>query len=213
MRSNAIRESADRKTQVCPFLGLKDDPATALSFPSAHNRCFHARPAIPIKLEFQRKYCLAINHIYCEEYIREPDSPLPSNLRYRGGSGLRGIFGKAGFWIILLVCVVVVIVWQVLSRGLLGFGKSGQTSEGTIAAFSTNIGLQTPSIPAQVQNTSTPTLVVTASSTFPIQTYAPTIESSHALETPIGNEHKLVIHRVLAGESSHINCQPLLDNR
>jgi hypothetical protein len=66
-------ENIDRKAQVCPFLGLKDDPATALSFPSSHNRCFHARPALPVKLEFQRAYCLEINHTSCEEYNRAPD--------------------------------------------------------------------------------------------------------------------------------------------
>jgi len=196
-------ENADRKSQVCPFLGLGDDPATALSFPSSHNRCFHARPALPVKLEFQRVYCLDINHTSCEEYNREPDSPLPKEMRFIGGSGVRERFGRAGIWIIFLVFVaVVLIVWQVLSHGFLGLGSSMQLPEATIPVISTSIAFQSTSISAtRVQDTPTPTLLVTNTSTFPIQTFAPTTATSHALETPIGVEYKLVIHRVLAGES------------
>ena len=197
-------ENIDRKAQVCPFLGLKDDPATALSFPSSHNRCFHARPALPVKLEFQRAYCLEINHTSCEEYNRAPDKPLPSNLRFVGGSGLREKFGKAGVWILIIVLIVVVLIaWQVLSRGLLGFGNPGQSPGVIEPAFSTNVENQTlPIVTTQVQDTPTPTIFVTTTSTFPIQTFAPTEVSPHVLETPIGVEHKLVIHRVLAGEST-----------
>jgi hypothetical protein len=203
MNLSEARGNADRKAQVCPFLGLRDDPATARSFPSSHNRCFHASPVLPVKLGFQRTYCLVLNHTSCEEYKREPDTPLPPNLRFGRGSGLSGKFDKTGVWILLLVCAVVVLIaWQLLSRGLLGLGTQGHSAGVTVPAFSTEVGFQTSSIlPAQVQNTLTPTLLVTASPTFPIQTFAPTIVSPHALETPIGIEHKLVIHRVLAGES------------
>ena len=197
------KENTDRKVQVCPFLGLKDDPATALSFPSSHNRCFHARPAIPVKLEFQRTDCLSINHTNCEEYNRKPDTPLPPELRYVGGSGLRERFGKGGVWLLLVVFVIIVLIaWQFLSRGLMGFGNPGQSPEMTVPAFSTNVENQTPLIlTVQLQDTPTPTLFITATPTFLIQTFAPTVVLPHALETPIGVEHKLVIHRVLAGES------------
>jgi hypothetical protein len=199
MKLSDGEEITDRKAQVCPFLGLKDDPATALSFPSSHNRCFHARPALPVKLEFQRAYCLEINHTSCEEYNRAPDKPLPSNLRYVSGSGLREKFGNAGVWLLLLVFIIIVLIaWQVLSRGLLGFGNPGQLG----SAFSTNVVYQTlPLVATQVLDTPTPTLFLTNTPTFPIQTFAPTVVSPHVLETPIGVQHKLVIHRVLAGES------------
>jgi len=203
MNASEGMENANRNAQVCPFLGLGDDPETALSFPSAHNLCFHAKPALPVKLEFQRAYCLDINHTSCEEYNREPDNPLPSELRFIGGSGLRGKFWKAGIWIILLAFVVVaLVVWQVLSRGLLGPGKYNRLPEVTLQGISTSVGFQTPTIPStQMQDTPTSTLFQTTTPTFFIITFAPTTATSHALETPIGVEYKLVIHRVLAGES------------
>jgi hypothetical protein len=203
MNSSDGEENTDRKAQVCPFLGLKDDPATALSFLSSHNRCFHARPALPVKLEYQRTYCLDINFTSCEEYNREPDTPLPPELRFVGGSGLREYFGKAGVWILIIVLIIIMLIaWQVLPRGLLGFGNPGQSPGVIEPAFSTNVENQTlPILTTQVQETPTPTLFVTTTPTFPIQTFAPTVVSPHVLETPIGVEHKLVIHRVLAGES------------
>ena len=203
MNASETIENADSKTQVCPFLGLGEDPATALSFPSSHNHCFHARPALPVKLEYQRTYCLDINHTSCEEFNRKPDTPLPRELRFVGGSWLRRRFGNAGIWILLLAFVVVALIaWQVLAQGLLGFGNTRQSQGVTEPAFSTGVGLPAPPVsPTQVQNTPTPSLLETSTPTFPIQTFAPTIISSHELETPIGVEYKLVIHRVLAGES------------
>jgi hypothetical protein len=196
-------ENADRKMQVCSFLGLGDDPATALSYPSSLNRCFHARPVLPVKLEFQRNYCLAINHTNCQEFNCEPDNPLPKEMRFIGGSGLIGRFGRTGIWIMLLAFVVVVlIIWQVLSHGFIGLGSSKQLPEVTIPGISTVGEFQPTSIlPTGVQDTPIPTILVTNTPTFAIQTFAPTIVTSHALETPIGVEYKLVIHKVLAGES------------
>jgi hypothetical protein len=203
MNASEGMENADRKALVCPFLGLRDDPATALSFPSSHTRCFHARPALPVKLEYQRTYCLAINHTSCEEYYHEPDNPLPPEMRFIGGSGLREKLGKAGVWFILLAVVVVaLIVWQALSRGFLGLGSPGHLQGASVPVISTMDRFQPPTLlPTQMQDTPTPTLFQTTTPTFSIITFEPTTATSHALETPIGVEYKLVIHRVLAGES------------
>jgi hypothetical protein len=154
-------------------------------------------------LEFQRKYCLALSHTSCKEFTREPDSPLPPDLRFRGTAGFKDKFGKASVWVLLLAFLVIaLIVWQVLSRGLFGPGITVQSQAVTASAFSTDAGFQTPSIsPTPMQDTPTPTSLATATPTFALQTSPSTTVSSHALETPIGIEHKLVIHRVLAGES------------
>ena len=197
------KENIDSKAQVCPFLGLRDDPATALSFPSSQNHCFHAKPVNPVKLEFQRTKCLSINHTNCKEYNREPNTHLPPEIRYVGGNGLREKFGKSSAWILLFVLVIIVLIaWQLFSGSLLGFGNPGQSPGVTVPAFSSNVGSQaTPILTGQQQDTPTPSLFITATPTFPIQTFASTVVLPHALETPIGVEHKLVIHRVLAGES------------
>jgi hypothetical protein len=203
MSLSESKENADRREQVCPFLGLRDDPATALSFPSSHNRCFHAKPALPVKLDFQRTYCLTSKYSNCEEFNREPDTPLPSNLRFKDVPPLQEKIINGRVWILFLVFIVIALIaWQVLSRGHLGVGNSGQSPAVTVPAISTIIGFQTPSIlSTRVQNPTTPTLSLTTTPTFPIHTFAPTNVSFHVFETPIGVEYKLVIHRVLAGES------------
>ena len=203
MKLNEIVESEDRKAQFCPFVGIRDDHATVISFPSQHNHCFHASLALPVKLEFQRTYCLVSNHTSCAEYNRKQDTPLPPGLRFERGSGLRTTTWNNGIWTLLLVTVIVVLIaWQVLSQGLLGFENLEHLHEAMVPAISTSIGSQTlPILPTQIQNTPNPTLLETATSTIPIQMLTPKIRSLHALETPIGLEHKLIIHRVLAGES------------
>jgi len=202
MNASEGMDNANRNPEVCPFLGLGDDPETALSFPSAHNRCFHAKPALPVKLEFQRAYCLDINHTSCEEFNREPDTPLLQELRFEAGAGIKGKFGKAGIWIILLAFVVVaLVVWQVLSRGFLGLEPSEHLPGVTVPVISTDGSQTPPPLPTQMQDTPTPTLFATVTPTFQTRTFAPTIVISHALETPIGVQYKLVIHRVVAGES------------
>jgi len=103
---------------------------------------------------------------------------------------------------LLFLVVVVLLGWQVVSHGLLLLGILGQSPRITIPAFSKETGFRTPSISLlQVPDTPTPTLLGTVTPTFMIQTFAPTIVAPHALETPIGIEYKLVIHRVVARES------------
>jgi LysM repeat protein len=79
-------------------------------------------------------------------------------------------------------------------------GNSGNTPGITLTAIPAVIIGQTPSSTLlQVHIKPTLTFLLTASSTEPIQT--PKLAMPHAMETPIGIEHKLVIHRVLEGES------------
>lgn len=198
-----IGESADSKSPICPFLGLKDDSTTALSFPSSGNHCFHAKPVLPVKLEFQGTHCLTAAHISCEEFIRTPNTPLLPNLRFERGSRLLKKSGKTRLWIFLLViAIVILIVWQVFARGLSGSGHPGLASVSTLPVSSTKVGLSTlPISPTQSQNTPTPTILMTPSATLPIQTATLTILLPHALETPVGLEYKLIIHRVALGES------------
>ena len=199
-----ISEGAGRKAHICPFLGLKDDPLTALAFPSDGNHCFHARPVLPVQLECQKTFCLSINHPNCEEFIRPPDTPLPPGLRLeRSHRSLRNFSTTSLLTLLLVLAAVGLIIWQVYSRGFLGNQNRGLVTGKTVPAFSTVAGLQTlPVSPMQAQSTPIPTLTMMASATpLPSPTSTPTIEPSHALETPIGIDRKLIIHRVLDGES------------
>jgi hypothetical protein len=203
MKVSDASENGNRKNQVCPFLGLEDDSATALSYPSSHNFCFHKRKAVPVKSEYQRKYCLTINHVGCEEYNRKTNTFFPISPRINRLLGVRKIIGKARIWIILIFIVIVILITLlVVIGGLSVFGLPGNPMAQSIPVSLTGVLQQTPTdLPVQIQNTPSPTLLVMASPLLPIETFAPTIVSPHVLETPIGVEHQLVIHRAQAGES------------
>jgi hypothetical protein len=197
-------DSVDWQAQVCPFLGLIDDPATALSFPSPHNRCFHAKPVQPVSLKYQGTYCLASEYTNCEEYLRKADTPLPARMRFEPNARGRTTLGKTGVWILLFVLgIAAVFTWQVLARGPLGFGILGNPmpAVSTPVIISESGSQNLPLMETQAPSTFTPTPRATSSPTPAMPTKNPMINSSHALETPIGNEHKFVIHRVQAGES------------
>jgi hypothetical protein len=201
MHITEIRESINDKGPMCPFLGLKDDPTTALSFPSSGNHCFHARPVLPVKLGFQRNYCLSHQYTDCEEFIRKPDSPLPADLRYKRSSGNGKWSQKTSPWIFLAVFAVIILaIWIGIASGL--FGNSTLFPVRMMPAASTEARLATlASNPVEVQHTPTPTSLPTATATQPEPSPTPTQRPPHALETPIGIEHQLIIHQVLVGES------------
>jgi LysM repeat protein len=204
MTINEIGESADRKGPMCPFLGLKDDSTTALSFPSSGNHCYHAKPVLSVRLDFQGTHCLSSNHTNCEEFIRKPDTPLLPSLRYERGSKRRLRSTKISLWFLLLfIPVAALIIWQVFSRGPSGSGSTNLSPVGTVSAPSTNDGLSTlPLLQTQILDTPTPTILI--QTTLPIKTATPTMVPLHALETPIALDAlgiKMVIHRVMEGES------------
>ena len=65
---------------ICPYLGLSEDPKTALSFPSDGNFCHRAVPPAGVKIEHQRVYCLTALHQDCPVLNSEQTGPLPVEL-------------------------------------------------------------------------------------------------------------------------------------
>lgn len=57
-------------SRFCPHLGLKDDPKTALGFPSEGNFCHHLSPSIPVRRDHQQKYCLSTGYHTCPVFIQ-----------------------------------------------------------------------------------------------------------------------------------------------
>ncbi|MFN8445512.1 MAG: hypothetical protein U0175_32275 [Caldilineaceae bacterium] len=61
--------------QVCPHLGLFDDPALVLTEPSDNHRCFaRTRPSLP-GFEHQETYCLRSEHVRCPYYKAQSEIP------------------------------------------------------------------------------------------------------------------------------------------
>ena len=78
--SKPVKEPVAAAFQIysfCPFLGLKDDVTTALSFPSEFNCCYRAHPNAVPKIEYQSTSCLTPNYVSCVLLRENLDMPLP----------------------------------------------------------------------------------------------------------------------------------------
>jgi hypothetical protein len=120
----------------CNYFGLKDDPKTALDFPSFGNYCHHANPAASPNTAHQKAYCLSENHKSCPVFLLSETGPLPrdaavidneSNVRENFSYRILGGF-------LILLAIGLVGAWVV-------FGNSSSAiaiPEGTISVHSTN---------------------------------------------------------------------------
>lgn len=54
--------------KLCPYLGLQEDPSTALDFPSDGNRCFQSKLPRPVQAAHQQNFCLSGGHEACPLY-------------------------------------------------------------------------------------------------------------------------------------------------
>jgi LysM repeat protein len=84
--------------QVCPYLGISDDPATHYAFPSVAHRCYASDRPITLESEKQARDCLTGQHVTCSLYHR-PISLLPTGGRLRAalaGPALEHVEATAG---------------------------------------------------------------------------------------------------------------------
>lgn len=68
------------KRITCPYVGLRDDPSTSLSFPSEGNSCHHVQPVSSIIASHQENFCLSENHVACPVYRAMQAQPMPAEL-------------------------------------------------------------------------------------------------------------------------------------
>lgn len=64
----------------CPYLGLQEDPSTALDFPSDGNRCFHSKLPRPVQAVHQQNFCLSGGHEACPLYQAAQARAVPPAL-------------------------------------------------------------------------------------------------------------------------------------
>ena len=119
------RASIRGMEKICPFLGLKDDPDTSLSFPSLWNYCHRSKPIAVVRPEHQRNYCLADEYGNCPVYIQDQEAPLPLEIRaYR----IKPIRKDKPVWKVVLVLLVVILIGglvglQILVQRPLSFSR------------------------------------------------------------------------------------------
>jgi hypothetical protein len=59
-------DPTNERSTVCPFLGLRDDPATSYALPSAENHCHRTPSPWPVPYNYQGTICLAAKHSQCQ---------------------------------------------------------------------------------------------------------------------------------------------------
>jgi hypothetical protein len=98
---------------MCPHIGLEDDPATLLGYPSAWNYCHRAKPIAVAGLDHQRMYCLSAAHATCPLFLKPEGSPMPASLHapHNGlGRGRRTLW-RTVLTLVVLAVLVSVVVW------------------------------------------------------------------------------------------------------
>ena len=176
-------ETAGRySSEVCPFLGVADDPQTAMSFPSPGNFCHRTRPYGTPNLDFQRSFCFSEEYTNCPVFARSGRAPLPAELRFQAAKapvGKRVILPLLVGGMVVLLGIIAVL-WGMQNRSKHGGGQSGLT--GSLTPPPTEVSLSTaafhftdtPAAPTiETATRLPPTLAV-----LPTSTATPTLQST-----------------------------------
>jgi LysM repeat protein len=186
----SMMEETNSKFGICPYLGQRTDPETALSYPSALNCCTHARLVVAIDLGHQEEFCLTNGYPNCEVYNAKPGAPLPAGFRYsQGRQSHKGHRGRIWVGSILLIVLLAIGAWIFTLRGG-GFGKPYEAPITTVEIQEIVPSITNTALAPEVIPTFLPTPVITVTS-------RPLLE----LDTPLGIDHRFIIVQVLVGDS------------
>ncbi len=193
--------------EICPYLGLKDDPETSISYPSVSNVCLHSINKVTPNLNYQKSVCLTKAYADCFVYLSPDEKKLPESLQDLTGQKHKKKKRMIRFGLIFLVLLLIGLAvifrgqWSFRIEGLLmpAWQKTQQVR--TYQPLPTIPLTQIPEIkftPTSGQasrSTATPTQKTMRSPTITM------VPSTLALETPIGSWVQFIIHRTLPGES------------
>ncbi|GAB4501653.1 MAG: hypothetical protein Fur0035_11960 [Anaerolineales bacterium] len=171
----------------CPYLGLQNDPGTALAYSAVENRCFRCQvPGIP-SLQHQDEFCLTEKHADCPVFAEEAAS-LPEEIRQPEPRPQRG---RRGWRLTIAIGLM-----GALLLGALGLWNGLKNAPQPTASPSPLSASETPTLSA----TPAPSATATPSAT-PTPEDTPIPQAGYALDTPfIINGRQFILHRVIEGE-------------
>lgn len=143
--------------QVCPYLGLLDDPATHYAFPSSAQRCHAGRRPAEMDQAKQARDCLTARHIACPRY--HPPSFVSS--ARRSSSPVQRLSGLTLFVVLLVAAIAIGLLLGTRLGAEIGGrpsgsalpGAGGPSPSGTVVPATAPAAVPAPSNAAQ----STPT--------------------------------------------------------
>lgn len=217
MRHSVIVKPRVAEVQRCPYLGLHDDPSTALAYPSSWNYCYHATPAAPVAASHQAEVCLCPLHGNCVVYLTGKTDPLPASLRGKASRRQRYYFSKKSdrriLFLPLAAILLLVVLFLMLRSPLLREDRrilslpgvsallplvttQGRTPAG-IAPVASQMPVTASSTPDAAPDL--PTEEIALDSVLPSR--SPAQKCGHELDVPFGKPVRFVLHRVLLGDS------------
>lgn len=190
---------------TCPYLGLQADPETQVSFPSQSNFCHHLKTPGPVGLEYQRTFCQSALHARCLVFPQGRHTRLPIEAQVIAAE--RKIIRRP--WV-MAVALVLILGWITFSLApdLLPFSfqlfpqtqktlpAPPITAPPSVTLPSLTVSPDSVTPTARTPVASSPSGMVGSEVALATATYAPL-----GLETPIGTDPMLLIHRVLPGEN------------
>ena len=189
----------DGEGSACPYLGLYDDPATALTYPSAESYCHKVKPPAVPNLDQQLSLCLTGQYSTCQIFQSQTAHRMPRDLKMKAVGKRRGCFNLIYLAILAFSAIVAFIV-------LISSSRPEEQPENS-AAISLAAPTETPFLSvglATEEPTSAPALPTEIPSPSPQPTPPATpIETheAHYLDEPFGEDQRFVVHQVASGES------------
>lgn len=194
----------------CPYLGLWNDSATSLGFPSEANCCYRFNPPVNVKFDHQENFCLGKEYLSCPVYQGLMDRKLIEwdEVEGSGRNQNRKSLNRAALLIALFALILIITLgvaywrgWWVFSRGTVPVSPTSTKIESgtTPTAFLTATFSVTPIVK------DTPTLPLTATSpatVSPTATLRPSNTPTNVPTTKMSS--KYTIHQVKPGEGLEI---------
>ena len=152
--------------EVCPYLGLPDDPRTRFAFADPAHRCHVEAKPIPIGLGYQGAYCLTTGYPACKRF-RPPRIAVTMVSRDGGTSGGRNRASRRGAALLAILALGLLIgaLWVGASGGFTAGGggrlvaaspSTGATPAGTTASADTPTPPPTQSPSSSARSSATP---------------------------------------------------------
>ncbi len=197
--------TASPKLERCTYLGLREDPQTALAFPSVWNFCHKVQPARTVALAYQRDICQLAAHRQCPIVEAERVRALPLEARGRNPYGMN--LGR-GIWITLSILVLLAIaIWLLwifnpvrkqvsIVPGFLRFSPAALDTPTKEMASSPSAAVtltDTPGLPSPAPSSTEPSSLESVS---PVD-----MVCGYQLDQPIHAGYQLVLHRAKGGEN------------
>lgn len=188
-----------KRNTICPFLGLKEDGSTSLSFPSPGNHCYHSRPVSPVNAEHQNQFCLTSGHVNCPVFQAAHPISLPETLAIprEAPRTWRKTLTVGGIPVLVALAAVMLTPWNGLSAWLSVRRNLPNTEGGKTQNWALLHVTGTPS--AQVENIPEDHLV-------PVNCPMPPGWTTYIVQ-PTDSLYRLsVIYGVSVGEIQQFNC-------